>query len=200
MPRNGRGFTGDSKLEPKRRGRPPKRPGNDAIASVIIAGNDGGNVVGVDEHALIIDPASVEPAGGSGDGGSGGPADPRPSDDKPRKRGRPAGSGARKAAKNPVNVSGIEKLLLSTHGLLAHVAKTPELALDEAEASALAVAIADVSQHYDVLSRVSAEGVAWVNLMQAIGMVYGPRVIAYKMRKTAEKREPEPARPFSIVQ
>ena len=59
--------------------------------------------------------------------------------------------------------------------------------LAEAEAAALASAIATVSEHYDVSGAIPADTRAWVNLAQTVGFIYGPRIFATRARKGMER-------------
>lgn len=69
--------------------------------------------------------------------------------------------------------------------LLATATRTPELKLEHGEAEALADAIATVSAHYDVGGVIPPEALAWANLAQVCGFIYGPRIMAARMRKSA---------------
>lgn len=60
-----------------------------------------------------------------------------------------------------------------------------ELQLDEDEAKQLATSINDVRQYYDA-SFVDEKTMAWVNLALAAGTVYGPRAIAWNVRRKKE--------------
>lgn len=72
--------------------------------------------------------------------------------------------------------------------LLASATKTPEVALDKEEANILAAGVAGVVEHYDFLSSVlSDKSAAWLALGQAVAIVYGPRVMAVRMRKGLER-------------
>lgn len=79
--------------------------------------------------------------------------------------------------------------MFSTHALLASLSKTPELMLAEQEAAALASAIATVSEHYDVSGVIPPETLAWVNLAQTVGFIYGPRIFAVRTRKGMERAQ-----------
>lgn len=60
-----------------------------------------------------------------------------------------------------------------------------ELQIDDAESKALAAAVAGVAAHYNVTA--DPKTIAWVNLASALGMVYGPRVAAIRMRRKFDK-------------
>jgi len=78
--------------------------------------------------------------------------------------------------------------------MLAGITKTAELALSPPEAKSLAEAVANVSRHYDV--SVSAKALDWSNLVMALGMVYGTRLIAIRTNRRAARarsvQQPEP--------
>jgi len=77
-------------------------------------------------------------------------------------------------------------MIQSTHAMLAFIIKTPELAIDDNEATLLAKSAANVAQHYDVVA-MSEKSMAWIGFAQTLALVYGPRVVAVRMR-TAETR------------
>lgn len=74
--------------------------------------------------------------------------------------------------------------MLSLHTIAANLTKVPELALADEEARSIAKAVARVSEHYDIAA--SEKTLAWVNLAMIAGSVYGPRILAYELRKKAE--------------
>lgn len=171
------------------RGRPRKDAGNDFEPAINVDGNTIATsldeATGDDGNGSVIDPRAI----GIGDGASGGSDSRSAGVGTPRKRGRKPGSGSRKAAASPVSVSGVEKLLFSIHAMGASFLKTPELMIDQSEAALLAGAVVEVSKHYEILGGVSDKAVAWVNLAQCVGMIYGPRVVALKMRKAGDRQE-----------
>jgi hypothetical protein len=65
--------------------------------------------------------------------------------------------------------------------------KIEELQIDEAEAKHLADAVAEVAKHYNVA--VDPRTQAWANLCFAMGAVYGPRIVAYRIRTSKQKQE-----------
>lgn len=146
---------------------------------------------GIVNGAPIVDPAGIAGTGATvaDTGGSGGDSASSVGSDGKRKRGRPPGSrnngtAAPKAAK--VDISGIEKLLFSTHMMFAGFAKTPELAIDPAEAKTLAEATANVARHYNVA--ISEKTQDWANFLMALGAIYGTRFVAIARRKGDEKK------------
>jgi len=79
--------------------------------------------------------------------------------------------------------------LLAIHLTLAAVAATPELALSQDEARAIAAAASNVSRHYDM--RTSQKVMDWGMLGVTVAGVYGPRVaIMVNKRRAAEQRQP----------
>lgn len=78
--------------------------------------------------------------------------------------------------------------------MLAAITKTSELALDNDEAKQLATASANVAKHYNML--IDPKTADWANLIMVMGMVYGTRLMAIRMRRTTERRDkPEPEKP-----
>jgi hypothetical protein len=115
---------------------------------------------------------------------------------KPGASGPRASSGKSggKAASSNQSVDGIARILFSLHQMAAVGLKVPEMALDPKEAQVLGQAIADVQSHYDF--DVSAETTIWVNLVMALGSVYGPRAVLIYHRKQKVK---EKSRPLASV-
>lgn len=169
--------------------------GNDSGAAIADGGNadiGGGNGIG----AITIEPAgpaTVEPETVATEPGQSEPADqPR------RRRGRPPGSGnstgtgERKAKPLPLNVSGLEKLLLGIHGGMAMLTRRAEWSLDsdqklfdgKAESEFMAQSIADVARHYGGIA--DQKTLDWLNLLQCLAMVYGTRVYAIAMTPKAK--------------
>lgn len=100
-----------------------------------------------------------------------------------RKRGRPAGS--RNAAKaSPGDITGIEKLLLSCHKMLA--ASMPEWDMDSDEAHQIAVAYNDVANYYPIM-RLPGNVSALVTFAGVVGVSYGSRIAATRFRVMAER-------------
>jgi hypothetical protein len=76
--------------------------------------------------------------------------------------------------------------------MLAALTKVRELELDKSEAEKLAKSIANVARHYHVPG-IAQKTKDWIMLMQTIGVLYVPRVIAYNIRTAAAKPAPTPA-------
>lgn len=74
--------------------------------------------------------------------------------------------------------------------MLSGITKTPELALEESEASELASALNTVNSFYRVA--VAEKTIAWMNLAMVGGMIYGSRIVAIRARLNASRRRPEP--------
>lgn len=106
---------------------------------------------------------------------------------EPRKRrGRKPGSkNAAKASASKADLAGLESILFSIHLALSAVAKTPELALDQAEAHELAKAAAAVQSFYSTV--IDPKIMAWGQLIIVAGSIYAPRLIAVSVRIKKEK-------------
>lgn len=143
----------------------------------------------------------VDPNGDSAGNSSGNPTGDAPygynKDGSPAaKRGRKPGSGnsgprtanapsgrTKSAAKSS---DGLERLLYSIHAMAA-VKIAPELMIDKAESQMLASAITAVQDHYGF--DVGPEATLWINLVTALGTVYGPRVVTIMSRRKKERKE-----------
>ena len=75
---------------------------------------------------------------------------------------------------------------MGIHQMLAAVTKVPELALEKAEASALAGSAAEVAKYYPA-ALMSPKSMAWTGLASTVAMVYLPRLAIIRMR-VAEAR------------
>lgn len=153
--------------------------------------------------ATVIDPIAVSGAsGGDNRDNSGGQsaADSGTGDGGKRRRGRPRGSGggARKGSQAAsLDVNGVELALISIHGILAAVTKIPELEMDGKEANGLAVAIGNVTRHYDISA--TQKAVDWTNLMACVAMIYGTRLFTIRQRRVSENKEaPTPFKPAPV--
>lgn len=103
-----------------------------------------------------------------------------------RGRGRTA-SAARttaQAKKAPLDLGGIETLLLSAHAMLAGILSTPELELDKSEAKKISTALQEVEKHYPI--GVNEKTMALTNLALVMGGIYGSRFMTYRMRMNME--------------
>ena len=158
----------------------------------------GGAASGIDDNdngIIIVDPTEFGRDGTDASAGGEPGGDSRGEDDlgltptgrKRRKLG-PRGPRTPKAA---LDIKGVEGILLQIHFTLAAISKTPELALNEAEATQLATALVQVSRHYNV-PQVAPAVVDHVNLAMALIAIYGTRLAALKMRKRPERAEETP--------
>lgn len=102
-----------------------------------------------------------------------------------KRRGRPPGS-RNKASGVPLDLGGIEAILLSIHTALAALTKNPKLCLTEAEAKDLAKASANVARHYNV--PVTAKVMDWTTLIVVCAAIYPQR---FKKDKVKDKAQPE---------
>lgn len=111
----------------------------------------------------------------------------------PKRRGRKPGSknGAGKTSTRSADISGLEKILFSVHMVLANAVGIEELTLSPDESKELAKAVAEVQSHYDTV--IDPKTMAWVQLAMVAGSVYGPRMIAFNIRKKREKTIKKPA-------
>lgn len=132
-----------------------------------------------------INPAAAADANRNASGGTG---NRKPRSDAGKPRG-PRGSRTASGPKASISVDGLEGILLSIHGMLASIAKTPELEIQPSEAEKLAKAISAVQDQYPI-TKIDAKAVVWINLFSAMGMIYGPRMVAIKMRKAFNNATP----------
>ena len=78
----------------------------------------------------------------------------------------------------------------------AAILATPEIELDKEEAKKLSDAIKEVGKHYAMTF--DPKHVAIANLMAVTGFVYGPRIVAFRARRRAEKGPQEVRKPVPI--
>lgn len=139
---------------------------------------------------IVIEPATVASGidGSNTDGGGNAAGEP-----VRKRRGRKPGStNAKKSA--PLDINGLEFLLLSTHTMMAAMMKTPELELDKEEAHQLAQASANVARHYDISA--TEKTIDWIALFMALGTVYGPRMVTIGLSR---KKKPDAAKANGAV-
>lgn len=161
---------------------------------IVPAGNESGTIQdGRSDSTLdtigglpAFDPASLGDGDSDSTGGNGVTGEPAK-----RGRGRPKGggnAGTRSTQKDKaVSVTGIEKLLLSTHNLLARLTKVEEMKLDNDEAKMIAEALANVQQHYSVV--VDPKYLAWMGLIGVCVTIYAPRIGVLIMTKKAQNKK-----------
>ena len=105
------------------------------------------------------------------------------------RRGRPPGS--RNSVKTgTVDISGVEVLLLGIHNTLAAATSIPEIEMNEAEAHKLASAYADVCRYYPVFA-LDPKVAAVLNLGSQVSLIYGSKIVAYRMRRAMEGPKPQ---------
>jgi hypothetical protein len=112
------------------------------------------------------------------------------SDTVARKRGRPRGSTNASTKAAPGDITGIEKLLLSCHKMLA--ASMPEWDMESDEAHQISVAYNDVANYYPIM-RLPGNVSALVTFAGVVGVSYGSRIAATRFRVMAERgHRPQP--------
>lgn len=79
------------------------------------------------------------------------------------------------------------RVLAIVHIGIAGATKTPELALEESEAEALANATANVLSEFDIRPDPKIEAV--IGLVMVAGTIYGPRIYNIRERKKEERIE-----------
>lgn len=94
-----------------------------------------------------------------------------------------SGEAEKKIHQNLADLTGV---LLTVHSVLAALTRIQELELEEEEARKLANASKEVLKHYPL--GLSDKNLAWVNLAVVACGIYGTRLMAFSMRKAAEKR------------
>jgi hypothetical protein len=72
--------------------------------------------------------------------------------------------------------------------MLAALTKIEELAIEQDEAVTLGNAIATLAPFYNI--EASAKVLAWGNMLSALGMVYGTRLIAIRARRATTPATP----------
>lgn len=165
------------------------------------AGNSGNESAPSDAGTVANFLSLGGPAGssGSGDGGDGGGFNPdiHLSPDKRnadgsfrKKRGRKPGntstnSRSGRKADYSTNLESLTTVLAIVHAGLASATKTPELALDDDDAGALAKAAANVLIEFDIQPNPKVQAV--VGLVMTAGAVYGPKVYMIRERKREAK-------------
>lgn len=113
-----------------------------------------------------------------------------PAGDRPRKRrGRGPGRAKRSVADEEKSANNLARLLYGIHAGIAKLADMPELELTDGEADNLGEAVHGVAKLYKP-TWLTEEAEAWANLVIVAGAVYGPRIIAARMRKNREKDGP----------
>ena len=171
----------------------PRKSENDSIADAI--GNGGGEGADISASAngsifpsgaILIDPSAIGEDSGSNASGSGNAT----GEPVRKRRGRKPGS-VNKKSNAPLDVNGLEAILLSAHAMLAGLTQTEAMKIDQEESHQLAVGISNVARHYDVGA--TEKTLDWCNLFMALGVVYGPRLMLMRInRKPKPKPEQQP--------
>jgi hypothetical protein len=122
-----------------------------------------------------------------------------------RVRRRPVGSGAGNNGGNTRAGSGGRKngtevqaflasILYGVHEIGANLMHAEELSLTDEEADLYGEGVLKVWQEYD-MPIPDAKTMAWVNLAKVLSSIYGPRIMAIRMRKANERgNRPQPIR------
>lgn len=195
MPRNTKRVNGRFVADPPRVddvSKPDDNVASGSGATETVAATD------IDPSTVVGRNEQLDDDHREGDLGASGPEQPAK-----RKRGRPPGSGTKDKAL-PLNVKGIEKLLVGIHAGIAVLASSPTFALEtsekefdgKTESEFLAQSIADVARHYN--PRVfDQKTMDWANLIQCLGLLYGPRLYMMREERRARHAKPvSPARPM----
>ncbi len=80
-----------------------------------------------------------------------------------------------------LTVVGIDKILFSIHMFCAMTLQIPELVLKEDEAKQLSDAIRNVNEQFKIA--LDPKTAAYIELAQVAGIIYGPRAVAFYLRK-----------------
>lgn len=164
---------------------------DDASNIVADAGNDGSSDNGAGEAVgATVDLSTVTASTADGE-----------TDGQPRAKRKytKRGTGDAKAKAIPVNVTGVEKLLVGIHGGLAMLSGRLEWMLDTnekifdglTEAEFLAKSIKDVAAHYGA-GMFDQKTLDWASLTQCLLIVYGGRLFAIRSTPRAPKPKPAP--------
>jgi hypothetical protein len=79
-------------------------------------------------------------------------------------------------------------ILVSVHGMMALLTGIPECDLEKNEGAKLAEAIKGALKYHTSLG-ISPQVLAYIHLASTAGGIYGTRVIAYRLRKTDERKK-----------
>lgn len=106
-----------------------------------------------------------------------------------RKRGRGKANQSRSSVRGDIKESAamLTRGLMIFHTSIAALTKTPELVLDEAEASGLSESGLTLLSLYDIKPDPRVE--AAILFAGQVGLVYGTRIVAIRARKSQEKAE-----------
>lgn len=158
---------------------------------------DGGEVSeSTSGDTRFVDPASIpSPTSGGNSGDSDAPYGRTPTG-RIRNRpvaNKPAGNGPKRTARTDKQVSaliadGVEWV----HDILAKATKIEELEMSEEESLAIADAIVNVGEFYDVPIP-DPKTMAWVNLGKVLAKAYGTRIVAARIRMKSQAKKKGPA-------
>lgn len=143
-----------------------------------------------------VDPGTLGATASPGDTGT---AD-QPVNTRKRRSdaGKSRGSRANTTKSAPLDLNGLEGLLLAIHTTLSALTGQTALQLSQEEARAIAAAASNVSRHYDM--RTSQKVLDWGALGMVLAGIYGPRaayLLAMRRDQTAA-RAPETQAATSI--
>lgn len=163
-------------------------PGSHIADYEYVSGGDVSEDSGGDSG--FVDPSSVASDNSGGEAPFG-----RTATGRVRRRpvaSKPGNSGTKRTARTEKQVSsliadGVEWL----HEIAAKVTKFEELEMSTEESLAIADAIVNVSEYYDVPIP-DPKTMAWVNLGKVLAKAYGTRIVAARIRMKTERRKRGP--------
>ncbi len=88
-------------------------------------------------------------------------------------------------------------MLLGVHTMGAILLASPEIAITEAEAHAVAQASVNVAQYYDLTA--DPKTLAWINFGFVMAGVYGSKAFAIYGRKKRERKDDKPAQDDRVI-
>lgn len=150
----------------------------DVITASGIDPEDGGS------DNRVINPGDILTSSDPGDG------DGSPDSGTKKRRGRPRGSTNTKGKRKEVSQD-LSGILFTIHFFLSKITKFDDLALDNDECEKLSKAMGQVSRHYTDYV-VPEKVIDWLSLFIALGMIYGPRLVAFADHKEKQKAKSGP--------
>ena len=141
-------------------------------------------------------------AGGTGGAENGtsapGIGEPVPDIPAPKKRGRKsaaekariAGEAFTAVQRNILDPKEIAPQIQGLHALLATITKQPVFVLTNEEAKNMAIALSEVSKHYNI-NVMSGPRASLVSLAAVCGMIYIPKVVLIRNQRKAQKASAE---------
>jgi hypothetical protein len=103
-----------------------------------------------------------------------------------RAKGESGNASTPRAAQATFPVEALAGTIVGIHALLSASLKIPELSLDPKEGAHLAAALANLQRYYPV--HVTEKALAWGNVFSALGLVYGTRFAAMRVRIASERK------------